>query len=374
MIKGASGLQPEPTVFSDPEAAYKFACMKAWEENRDQWSRPKVMLPDGSKEVGYRRSSSYGAPLEDGRRLELWGKRQVARGVARSKAIALAVTRAEVGLESDDRDVVRDSRDRLDELAEEAMQVVGSGDKASIGTSLHDVFELIDLGKDPGHIPELWRPDVSAYRKLTQNFRTLSSERIVVQDDHRVGGTYDRVLELLAAMTVTDRKGNVLAVLPPGEIIIGDVKTSQDMAFAGAKFGVQTFVYATGTPYDPIKKLRTPWEHRPPSTEWAVILHAGSGTGQAAIHWVDLVAAAEAAERVREVYEWRNRRGKALIARGSVVEDFTVTCEYAQTVHDLNTAYQRALTAGEWTEMLKARFGKRKRELVAAAEPVEAVK
>lgn len=371
MITAASALSPAgPDPAVDPKAAYKFACSKAWEENRDQWGRPKVMLPDSDKETGYRRASSYGAPLEDGRRLELWGKRQVARGVARNQALALAVTRAEVGLDAGDPSIEKDSKNRLDELAEEAMQAVGSGDKASIGTSLHDVFELIDLDRDPGHIPEPWQPDVAAYAQLRKCFRVLSSEEIVVQDDHRVAGTYDRVLELLIAMTVKDRKGNVLAVLPPGEIIIGDVKTSQHMDFAGAKFGVQCFVYATGTPYDPIKKLRVPWDHRPPSTEWAVILHVGSGTGQAALHWVNLTDAAEAAEQCRKVYDWRNKFGKALITRGSVIEDFTVTCEYATSVHDLNMAYQRAVAAGEWTSILKQRFTRRRREIEGGAVSV----
>jgi hypothetical protein len=321
------------------------------------------MLPDGSREIGYRRASSYGAPLEDGTALEKWKLRQVARGVARRPDLALAVTRAETGLDVDDLDVQKSAKTKLDDLAEEAMQAVGSGEKASIGTSLHHVFELIDLGRDPGHVPELWRPDVAAYVELTKCFRVLSAEEIVVQDDHQVGGTYDRVIELLRPMPVTDRTGVVVVTLPAGEIIVGDVKTAQKMDFAGAKFGVQTFSYATGTPYDPIKKRRTPWPHRPPSHEWAVIIHVGSGSGKAELYWVDLVEAAEAAEEVRRVYTWRNRRGKALISRGSVIEDFTVTCEYAETLFDLRAAYERAVAVGAWTDALRAQFTKRRVEI-----------
>ena len=371
MIKAASDLGrpagPDPNA--DPKAAYKFACRQAWEENRDHNGKPYVMLPDGSREVGYRRASSYGAPLEDQSALNAWKLRQVARGVARRPDLALAVTRAEVGLDTTP-EAHKAAKKELDKLAKESMEAVGSGEKASIGTSLHHVFERIDMGQDPGHVPELWQPDVAAYVELNKCFRVLSAEEIVVQDDHQVGGTYDRVLELLRAMSVTDKYGNVLAVLPAGEIIIGDVKTAQKMDFAGAKFGVQCFVYATGTPYDPIKKLRTPWPHRPPSHDWAVIVHVASGSGKAALHWVNLITYARAAEEVRDVYQWRNRWGKEGITRGSVVEDFVVTCEYAETVFDLTAAYERAKAAGEWNDLLRQRFSKRKAELIAATEAV----
>lgn len=360
MIKSASTMQPAVGSFSSPEAERKFRFREAIENNRDQWGRPKIMLPDGSRETGYRRASSYGAPLEDESNLTKWKQRQVARGIARRSDLALAVTRAEVGLDRTPGEAKKAKTD-LNDLCDQAMDVVESGAKASIGTSLHDVFEAVDLGQDPGHLPELWRPDLAAYRKLMTGFRVLSSELFVVQDDHRVAGTLDRAVELLIPMTAPDG-----TVLEPGTVVIGDVKTAQKMDFAGCKFGVQCFVYATGTPYDPIAKTRTPWEHEPPNQSWALIFHVGSGTGQAGLYWVDLLAAAEAAERAREVYEWRNSRGKALIRRGTTAEDFTVTCEVARTEFDLLAAYQRAVAAGEWTEILKARFSKRKAELAAA--------
>ena len=367
MIKSASTMQPAAVASSDPDAARKFAWQTAWENNRDHNGKPFVMLPDGSREIGYRRASSYGAPLEDATTLEKWKLRQVARGIARRDDLRLAVTRAEVGLDGEP-DAQQAAKKKLNELSKEAMDAVGSGEKASIGTSLHHVFEMVDLGQDPGHVPDQWQPDLGAYVAVRECFRVLSAEEIVVQDEHMVGGTYDRVLELVRAMEVTNSKGEILAVLPAGEIIIGDVKTSQKMDFAGSKFGIQVWSYATSTPYDPIKKVRIPWPHRPPSQEWAVIIHVASGSGKAGLHWVDLQAYAEAAEEVRRVYEWRNRRGKAGITRGSVIEDFTVTCQYAQTEFDLLAAYQRAVAAGQWNDVLKARFSRRKLELVAPTD------
>jgi hypothetical protein len=360
MITPASTLGPEAPP-NDPEAAYRFACRVAIENNRDHWGRPKVMLPDGSREAGYRRASSYGAPLEDDSNLIKWKLRQVERGIARRPDLALAVTRAEIGLDGP-AEARKAAKKELNELAEKAMDVVESSAKASIGTSLHHVFEEIDLGRDPGHVPEQWRPDVAAYQLLAQDFRVLSVERFVVQDGHQVGGTLDRAVEVLVPVTAADG-----TVLPAGSVIIGDVKTSQSMDFAGCKFGVQCWAYATGVPYDPIKKQRVDWGHAAPRTDWAVIFHVGSGTGQAQLHWVNLTEAAEAADDARRVYQWRNKRGKSLITKGTVAEDFTVTCEVSESVFDLTMAYQRAVAAGQWNEVLKARFGKRKRELEPAA-------
>ncbi|HEX4391621.1 MAG TPA: hypothetical protein VH084_08760, partial [Mycobacterium sp.] len=69
-LKGVSG--SKPIAPSDPVARLRFEFSQAIEGNRDQWGRPKIMLPDGSKEVGYRRASSYGAPLEDTSALDKW--------------------------------------------------------------------------------------------------------------------------------------------------------------------------------------------------------------------------------------------------------------------------------------------------------------
>jgi hypothetical protein len=57
---------------------------------------------------------------------------------------------AEVGLSNPDREIQKRPSRIFDGLCEDTMEEVGSGDAASIDTSEHDIFELIDLGKDPG--------------------------------------------------------------------------------------------------------------------------------------------------------------------------------------------------------------------------------
>lgn len=361
MIKTVSGINTG-YVPDDPDEARRFAFSQAIDDNRDQWGRPKIMLPDGSRETGYRRASSYGSPLEDDSQLVKWKMRQVARGVARRPDIGLAITRAEVGLEGAPA-AAKKAKGAINELCEQAMEVVESGAKASIGTSLHHICEKLDLGKDPGHVPDQWRPDVDAYRDLVRGFRMLSVERFVVQDDHRVAGTTDRVVEVTWPLLTPAG-----TIIDPGAVLIGDVKTSQSMDFAGCKFGVQCWIYATGVPYDPIAKQRIEWGHDAPRTDWALIFHAPSGQGKAKLYWVDLTTAEEAAHDVREIYLWRNKRGKALIEGGRPGEDFTETCARATGLAELKAAYQRAVAVGSWNEVLKARFGRRKLELAEAEQ------
>lgn len=330
---------------------------------RDQWGRPLINPPGGGRKLGYRRASSFGAPLESDWNLQLWGKRQVARGIARREDYALAVTRAEVGLDSDDPGEVKAAKSELDRLAEAAMEEVQSSAKASIGTSAHNIYELMDLGRDPGHIPTMLRDDVVAYRELTEpRFRMVSIERFVVHDELKVAGTLDRAAELLVEMVTPD--GTVLEV---GTVLIGDVKTSQDMTWAGCKFGVQCLIYAEGEPYDTATGVRESWGHAAPRTDWALIIHVPSTQGTAGLYWVNLDEARIAAHDSMTVHTWRGKRGKSLITRVETVdvpEDFHLTAKTATSLDDLTAAYKRAAQAGAWNDVLKAAFSRRKAQLI----------
>lgn len=356
-----------PGPKADPEAQRRFQMFVSWESNRDQWGRPNVRLPDSKTEVGYRRASNYGAPNESTYLLELWKLRQVAQGVAMRPALGLAITRCTPRLRDPDPAVAKKAKKELDALCQQAMDAVGSGDLASIGTSLHDVLEADDLTGDPGYVPDDYLPDLYAYRQMRKFFVTLSSERIIVEDRYRVGGTYDRAIELLFPMTTPT--GDVLAA---GTVLIGDIKTSQTLDFAGCKFGIQVLEYATGQPYDPIDKVRYGWGHEAPRTDWAVILHVPSGKGQAAFRWVDLRHYARAAADVKRTHNWRNTQGKKGIMKGRTFEDYGLTCQLASSVEELFAAHARAIDNEEWTEELRALFAARRAELEGTAPDEDA--
>jgi hypothetical protein len=334
---------------------------------RDQWGRPEITPPGGGRKIGYRRASSFGAPLESDWNLQLWGKRQVARGIARREDLALEVTRVEIGLDDPDPKKVRAAKSGLDKIAETAMEHMQSSAKASIGTSAHAIYELIDLGRDPGHIPTMLRADVAAYRELTEpRFRMVSIERFVVHDDLRAAGTLDRAAELRAPMVAPDG-----TVIEAGQVVIGDVKTSQDMSWAGCKFGVQCLIYAEGTPYCTETGRRESWGHAAPRTDWGLIIHVPSCQGTAALYWVNLDEARIAAHHALEVHGWRGRRGKDLITRAALVEvaeDFFGTAAAAVSLDELTSASIRAVASGAWNDVLRQAFTRRKAELIAVRD------
>jgi hypothetical protein len=389
-ITGASEIErdfPKPDT-DDPVRLYAWQMEKAWEGNRDQWGRPKVQFPDSNRSGGYKRASNFGAPLESDYLLIAWKLRQVLRGASRNKALQLEVTRAEHRLDDPNPEVVKDAKAALNELAQKAMDIVGSSDAAAIGTALHDILEHEDLGRDPGHVPEDFLPDVAAYKIASECFRTVSSERIVVEDKFKIGGRYDRCLEVLRPLeTYTG------FVIEPGWVIMGDVKTSQNMDFAGCKFGEQCWAYANGTPYDPITLERYGWApaedaddeakalwasrygiaHAPPRTDWAVIMHVPSGQGRARLYWVDLQHYGKAVKHTSVVYDWRNKFGKRGIRPVQSFEDYALTARYATTVDQLDAAYARAVDAEAWTPELRQIFGARKAQLQPPAVEDEQV-
>jgi hypothetical protein len=353
---------------------------------RDRWGRPEINPPGGGPKRGYRRASSFGSPLESDFALQLWGKRQVAMGVAKTDHLAIAITRGETRLRDAEAGLIEAKRaggrglkkaaaeakaakQELDDLCEAAMKAVGSDAAAEIGTALHHICERIDLGLDPGHIPTVLLDDVRAYIALTRpRFRMVSVERFVVQDELEVGGTLDRAAELLVPMTPTDDHGNPIGdEIPAGTVLIDDIKTAQDMFFAAAKFGVQNWCYSSGTPYNTKTGMREPWGHPAPSLEWALITHLPSKQGKASLYWVNLTDAKEAAEEACTVYEWRNKRGKKLITKAVVVEieeDFFDLAANAESVEVLVELSRRASAAGKWNDVLRQAFTRRKNELI----------
>lgn len=356
-----------PALTEAPDAARRARWQRLVAANRDQWGRPLIVPPKGGNPRGYRRASSFGAPLEDDTNLTKWKMRQVARGVTRSTALQAQVSRAELDLDADDVDTAKGAKRELDAITERAMDTVGSGDKATIGTALHHILERVDLGLDPGFVPEQLRADVKAYQRLVDGrFRALSVEEFVVEDEHQVAGTYDSVLELLRDEVMRDG-----TIIPAGTVVVGDKKTSQSMDFAGPKFACQCREYAYGQPYDPEQGKRIDWPHTPPSRQWAAILHIPSEHGHAQVYWVDLVAASEACAQSAVVRQWRGRRGKALITEGvgdqppspSLVE----RAQTATTVGALEALYFEARGANAWTDELLVACRDRKAELTAKA-------
>lgn len=377
------------TAEEDPGAADRYARDAAWEASRDDWGRPLVRTPEG-EDLGYRRASSFGAPLESSTFLDAWQLRKVAEGFVLDKGTLRLRYSREMARLQDAEDAGADkeasaAKKEMDALCEEAMKLAGANDKAAIGTAIHDICERFDRGVSLGHVPDEWWSTVQAWQRLIVDFEVLSIERIVVNHEFKAGGKLDRVCRTRRPFVArrgkrkySNKRTNTYlparppVIIPAGTVIIVDQKTSSSMDFAGAKFGCQGYIYATAIPYNPIVKADEPWGHDAPSPDWAAVLHTPSGEGTGSIHWIDLRQAAGGMVDAHTCYEWRNKWGKRLIdsvdddtQRDELIKHFTKLATQATHVDELLELYGQARASDCWTDDLAARFTARKQELAA---------
>ena len=328
---------------------------------RDRWGRPLIERPDGSI-AAYTRASTLGKALEDGAGLTKWLQRMAVIGVASRKDLVLAAN------------AHRGDKDKLSEIVEQGMQAAESSAAATTGTALHELCDQYDHGQSP-YVPDEFAADVQAYLAATELLEVVFAEEFAVCDELAVGGTPDRGYRLLVPMTMPDG-----TVLPAGTLVIGDIKTGKSLDFGHIGYSVQKSVYAHSKRYDlstgrtthygrmgeiPVGD-RSDWvPGEQVNQEWGLIIHLPSGKGRATLHPVDLTVGWELAQLSATVREWRKRKD-IIGAPVQLVEDFRATAAAASSVEELLAAHARAVAAGRWDDVLKAAFGRRKRELAEA--------
>jgi hypothetical protein len=333
------------------------------EIGRDRWGRPLIRTPEG-KITAYTRTSTLGKALDDETGLTKWKQRMTAIGVASRSDLVLAVN------------AHRNDNTKMNDLVEQGMEAAQSGAAATTGTALHDLCDQYDHGQTP-YVPAEFEPDVQAYLRVTALLEVVVAEQFAVCDELLVGGTPDRVYRLLVPLI---RAGVVL--LPAGALVIGDIKTGKSLDFGHIAYGVQLAVYSRSQRYDISVGEMVPWGRHGElipvgersdwvpgeqvDQDWAVIVHVPAGGGEATLHPVDIATGWELAELSVSVREWRKRKD-IIGASIELTEDFAATCATAVSVIALKSAYERAVAAGKWDDLLKQRFGKRRRELEQGA-------
>ena len=241
---------------------------------RDHFGRPLVVPPGGGKPVAYRRCTTFIDVLADRSNLERWKQRQTAVGLSMRKDLLLSVATA------------KSDKKKLDQLCELALKAAGSDASANIGTALHSLTEEIDRGNTPD-IPEDFAKDIQAYLAATKHLTMKAIEVFVVNDELKVGGTFDRV------------------VLLQEDRLVADLKTGS-IAFDAGKIAMQLAVYANSQVYDPATGAREPLTV---SRERGLVIHLPQGEGKCQILEADLKAGWEGAQLAAEVWAWRGRKG-----------------------------------------------------------------
>ncbi len=255
---------------------------------RDRWGRALIVPPDGGKPKPYGRPSSFGKKLEDTYGLEQWQRRMVTVGLARTPSL---VARAAT-IPGDPKAWTKEHKDELNAIADEALIAAKGNQAADIGTSLHKMTELADLGEDVSHLPEPFAADVATYRAgmAAHGLEILPQfvECRMVCDALELAGTTDRIV-----WSNSD------------EHRIFDLKTGDSIELAALGYAVQLAVYAHSVLYDLATGERTPL---PINTEVAYIGHLPAGRATFTLHQVDVAAGWEAALLCKDIDRWRKRK------------------------------------------------------------------
>lgn len=316
---------------------------------RDQWDRPLILPRPGEvpkyttgKNAGYTpyaRASSFGQQIEDITNLVKWQKRQVARG------IALMYEKHELRLGRDGglpyspfiEPSQKAEKQAWDAMAKRAEDAVGSYAKAEIGTAIHKVTEMVDLGEPIHDLPELLQNRAIAYWKFCKEWGITprSVEQFGVEDVHQVAGTWDRTGWVLNGS---------------GGLCIIDVKTGSTMDFAGIGFAVQLAEYAHAEAYDPATGARTP--HEGMNTKVAWIIHVGREMDEPVEMFdVNIEVGWQYAQTVNEVIQARRDGTKAIKATRLQIRDIVM----AQSRAELEQLDRTGWTATE-TELATHRW------------------
>lgn len=241
--------------------------------NRDNFGRPLIIPPDGGKPVAYRRCTTFIDVLADRGALERWKQRKTAIGLSRRSDLLLRVQ------------TEQKNNAVLDKICEWALQAAGSDVAANIGTAIHSLTEQIDRGETP-EIPEAFAKDIQAYLHATKSLRMQGIEVFVVNDDLKVGGTFDRV------------------VLENNYRQVADLKTGS-ISYDAGKIAMQLAVYAHSQIYNIETGERTPLEA---SLERGLVIHLPQGEGKCSVLEVDLVEGWKGAQLAADVWAWRAKK------------------------------------------------------------------
>ena len=250
------------------------------EPDRDQYGRYKLPEPETKELKAWTRATTIASTLGNTWALEAWKMRQVARGIARYPSLRAKL----VGIDPMQATLAPHEKKLLNEVCQEAMDRVGSSDKADVGTSIHAMCEQLDLGeREIADYPEEFHGDLVAYTGgLAAHEVTILPdwvERIVINPEIGSAGTLDRI------------------VAYGGGTYIADIKTGS-LDFSLLDISIQLSIYAnavgawTGEGYEPLPDV---------SKTDALVLHLPAGKANFSLWVIDIAYGWEQAKLSRDV-------------------------------------------------------------------------
>lgn len=204
----------------------------------DRFGRYKLRHPsDPKKKVAWTRATTFAKSVQDTFALSQWAQRMTLKGAALSPDIVAAAGTLDV----------RDDKNQMNGLVEDAKKAAGVKVAANLGTAVHTYTERRDKGEEQ-EIPEEHLPTVDAYTKVLADFGLepvpglIEFTTAVIQFE--IAGTSDRCYRVTRDITI-DLNGRPVT-LYAGEYVIGDVKTGADLSYGWQEIAIQLAIYAQG--------------------------------------------------------------------------------------------------------------------------------
>ena len=253
--------------------------------------RPRVVPPGRDVALLYYSPTNTAKLPSDKYLLNQWGERQVAIGTALDPGLQDLII------------AKQDDRDAMNGLVKRAKSRAKSDEGADRGTARHDISAKIDFGLDPGRLPDGIRADLDAYRHATRNLDMVLGEVFVVDDQHKMGGTLDRIAYYQGRYYIVDLK-------PPDNGFGQDERAIQFAIYSRAlayNWNLAQHLLATNPKMLPTTNLRAELP-QPLDQERAIMVHVPrGGIGRAFTAWVDIRAGWEGFQHALWQRRWQSR-------------------------------------------------------------------
>jgi hypothetical protein len=271
-----------------------------------------VLPPGREKPKGYTRVTTVAKTLDEGGGLAPWKASMAVCGTLMRPSIR-AQWEALLAQYGDPWYAGTKVKAQCRKLVEEAAAVGGANDRREIGTMMHTITALHDLGREPGHLSVEVERDLAAYADgLAAAGVTILPglvEQTVVLDEIEVAGTFDR------AAAVPDFQ------LP----LIADLKCGADLSYSWQGIAVQLAAYANadaiyrqGAADDGSEDVRFPMPEV--DKENGLIMWLDAGSGKLELFLVDLAAGWEAVQQSMWTRKWRKSKVSMPLDQGGWVK------------------------------------------------------
>jgi hypothetical protein len=250
---------------------------------------PMVSDPNNpGKWLRYSRPSGYAKVLDNSFALNDWKINKAMLGVASSRAMQAQLLAVKDG-----------DREGLKVLREQALDKGQANEAADMGTALHAMTARIEDQSDTWEPPEAYADDLRVYVETLEAYGLVSEfvEVHMCNDGFRAAGTADRIYRTTKPLVAPDGK-----IIPPGTLILGDLKTGAKLDFSLPGYCVQMAIYADGVFYDVESNERR--DTPPLDRNWTILVHLPVSKAKCRMIWCSIDVGLRGALLAHDVKEW----------------------------------------------------------------------